>query len=295
MIQDKDTNIVYISSKLSQNKEYNKFYSELTELFDELEIRYDRIWDTKDIWVRDFMPIQITDTDFLKYQYHPDYLRDVDEYKNCITDCTVSCRKKGIKYRETDIVIDGGNVVLCGDKVIMTDKVFAENNKKPGDTDFINELENVFGHKVVIIPWEATDSSIKLTKEYIEEKKPDVYGHSDGLIKYCGDNRILMSNYRDDKEEIAIKIRQKLEYEGYEVTEMLFDVPNPNAELNWAYINFLQVGNNIIMPKFGIAEDIQAKRYIQNAFPYCRVRQIDCTSLAKNGGALHCITWNIKK
>lgn len=295
MIQDKDTNIVYISSKLSQNKEYNKFYSELAELFDKLEIHYDRIWDTKDIWVRDFMPIQITDTDFLKYQYNPDYLREVDEYKNCITDCTVSCRKKGIKYRETDIVIDGGNVVLCGDKVIMTDKVFDENKIEKGNAEFLNELENVFGHKVVIIPWEASDPSVKLSKQYIEKKQPDVYGHSDGLIKYCGDNRILMSNYRDYKKEIAIQIIKNLKEEGFEVTEMLFDVPNPTVDLNWAYINFLQVGNNIIMPKFGIAEDMQAKKYIQKAFPYCSIHQIDCNLIAEKGGALHCITWNIKR
>ena len=54
-------------------------------------------------------------------------------------------------------------------------------------------------------------------------------------------------------------------------------------------------GNNIILPKFGINEDEQAKRFVQTAFPYCRIRQIDCNVIAKDGGALHCITWNIKK
>ena len=76
---------------------------------------------------------------------------------------------------------------------------------------------------------------------------------------------------------------------------MLFTVDNPNKDLNWAYINFLQVGDKIIMPEFGIDEDEQAKRYVQNAFPYCKIRQIDCSSIAKDGGALHCISWNIKK
>ena len=46
-----------------------------------------------------------------------------------ITDCTEACLKLGIQYRETDIVIDGGNVVLCGDNVVMTDKVFTENKQ----------------------------------------------------------------------------------------------------------------------------------------------------------------------
>ena len=110
--------------------------------------------------------------------------------------------------------------------------------------------------------------------------------------KYNGQRRYLRC---DSEEDEAIKIRQILEENGYTVTEMLFTVQEPRYDLNWAYINFLQVGNNIILPKFGINEDEQAKRFVQTAFPYCRIRQIDCNVIAKDGGALHCITWNIKK
>lgn len=287
MIQDKDTNIVYISSKLNEWKNYKDFYCQLTSIFEELEIRYARIYDTKDIWVRDFMPIQLEQDNFLKYKYEPDYLVKIEENQPYITDCTTASKRIGIKYRETNIIIDGGNVVLCGDKIVMTNKVFTENNKEIDDKDFLHEIEQVFGHQIIIIPWHRTG---KLT-----DKNADVYGHSDGFIKYCGDSHILMSHHRDTNEDEAIQIRQILEENGYKVTEMLLSVENPQTDWNWAYINFLQVGNNIIMPKFDIAEDIQAKRYVQTAFPYCRVRQIDCRLLAKEGGALHCISWNIKR
>ena len=206
MIQDIDTNIVYISDKLKNRKGTKDFYDNLLDLFRELNIHHEIIKDCTDFWVRDFMPIQINDEDFLKYEYSPDYLHINEQYEKYITDPTEACKKIGIKYRTTDIVIDGGNVVLCGDKVVMTQKVFTANNKKVYDADFLNELEKVFGHKVIIIPWEP---SAELTENY-EKNGDDVYGHSDGLIKYCGDNRILMSNYRDDKEEIAIEIRQRL-------------------------------------------------------------------------------------
>ena len=56
-----------------------------------------------------------------------------------------------------------------------------------------------------------------------------------------------MSNHRETDKDEAIAIRNKLEENGYEVTEMLFDVENPQPEWNWAYINFLQIGNNIIL------------------------------------------------
>ena len=31
---------------------------------------------------------------------------------------------------------------------IMTDKVFAENNRDKNDVDFLKQLENTFGHKI---------------------------------------------------------------------------------------------------------------------------------------------------
>lgn len=84
---------------------------------------------------------------------------------------------------------------------IMTDKVFAENNRDKNDVDFLKQLENTFGHKVIIIPWHATGA--------LDDEKADVYGHADGFIKYCGGNRILMGNHRDSDEEEAIMIRRK--------------------------------------------------------------------------------------
>jgi agmatine/peptidylarginine deiminase len=104
-----------------------------------------------------------------------------------------------------------------------------------------------------------------------------------------------MSNHREFESEEAGVIRWRLETEGFEVTEMLFDVPNPNNDFNWAYINYLEVGNKIIVPTFGIPEDEQALRYIKAANPDSIVRGFRTRDIARNGGALHCITWNIKK
>ena len=124
----------------------------------------------------------------------------------------------------------------------------------------------------------------------------DKYGHADGFIKWCGDRRILMGNHGDEYPEEAAAIRRILERHGFVVTEMRFNdkVTNPCHELNWAYINFLQIGRNIIMPKFNIEEDVIACQYIQESFPNCKIKQIEMTDIAKEGGALHCISWNIR-
>ena len=44
---------------------------------------------------------------------------------------------------------------------------------------------------------------------------------------------------------------------------------------------------------FGIGEDEQAERYVREAFPECSVHTIGMEEMAVEGGALHCLTWNI--
>lgn len=104
-----------------------------------------------------------------------------------------------------------------------------------------------------------------------------------------------MSNRRESNSREADRIKHYLNKKGFHVTEMLFDVNKPNPIYNWAYINYLQVGNKIIMPIFGIQEDKQAFKYIQEANPHCEIRTIRLRDIASLGGALHCITWNIQK
>ena len=140
--------------------------------------------------------------------------------------------------------------------------------------------------RIIFLPWHCDNP---------QKPNADVYGHADGLIHWAGDNRVLMSNHREFAPEEADEIKYRLEVVGFEVTEMLFDVPNPNKDFNWAYINYLQVGNKIIVPTFGIPEDEQALKYIREANPECIVRGFRMRDIAKKGGALHCITWNIRK
>ena len=229
------------------------------------------------------MPIQLGENEFLRYRYYPDYLVKSKNRKDVetITDATKVLRGMGISCRSTKQIIDGGNMVACGPYIVITDKVFTENGYNKGDSEYKALLESELGHPVIVIPWTSHED--------------DVYGHSDGFIKWCGDNRILMGNHGDCYPEEAAYIRRILESYGFEVTEMRFKgkVDTPCYDLNWAYINFLQVGKNIIMPKFNIEEDTIALKYIQNAFPDCIIRQIEMAEIAKEGGALHCISWNV--
>ncbi len=284
LIHDEASNMVYFSPWLKDKKEgHPEFCQRLKDLLNGMGIEFKELKSTNDYWARDYMPVQLDENEFLKYRYYPDYLvksKNENDIKT-ITDATKVLRGMGVGCRSTNLIIDGGNMVSCGPYIVMTDKVFVENGYAKGNVNFKALLESELGRPVIIIPWTP--------------HKDDVYGHSDGFIKWCGDNRILMGNHGDCFPDETDEIRKQLESYGFEVTEMRFKnkVSLPCYELNWAYINFLQVGKNIIMPKFNIEEDAIAQQYIQEAFQDCNIRQIEMAEIAKEGGALHCICWNV--
>lgn len=284
VFNDDMTDIVYISDKLKYF--FPDTYNRLTRLFDEMDIKWDEVKGTKDIWIRDYMPIQIAKDSFLVYDYAPDYLKGKDlDYKTDSHNIFVGYIP-GCQWKDVGIKLDGGNVVPCCDSYILTDKVFTENGYEKNDPIFFQYLQNTIHKILIIIPWHCNNP---------DDPHADVYGHADGFVRWTHGRHVLMSNHRDTEPEEAGEIRRRLENAGFEVTEMLFDVPNPNTDFNWAYINYLEVGDKIVMPAFGIPEDKQALKYIKDSHPHSTIRTFRMRDIASKGGALHCITWNIKE
>ena len=76
--------------------------------------------------------------------------------------------------------------------------------------------------------------------------------------------------------------------------ELHYDMPRPSKQ-SWAYLNFLQVNNCIFVPGLNLREDEIAIEQIQGYYPHHKVVLVpDCLSLVRDGGALNCISWNIK-
>ena len=63
---------------------------------------------------------------------------------------------------------------------------------------------------------------------------------------------------------------------------------------SWAYINYLQIGNLVLVPQLGIPEDEQALQQIANALLQCEVMGVQALEAVRKGGALNCISWNVK-
>ena len=125
IITDIKTNTVSFSSLITRFR----VWKDLESILKKKNIKYSFIYGTEDIWVRDFMPIQITESHYAQFYYKPSYLDDMPEY---LTDyyCYAEYGSHlGARFCK-DLKVDGGNVIKCDDCVIMTDKVFLENPKK---------------------------------------------------------------------------------------------------------------------------------------------------------------------
>ena len=279
MITDKLTNTVYFSSLLSEKCPV--LNAHITEALQKRGIPFFYLSGTKDIWCRDFMPIQIDESHYIFYKYTPNYLQDkigLQLQTNPEDVFQAKANQLQSFYRNRislDLIVDGGNVVKCGGKIVMTDKVFVENKAKAFE-EVQRLLEELFRSEIIFLPWD----------------KNEKYGHSDGIIHYLGDNRVLMTNYADFDEDYAKEYLQILE-RHFEVITLKYNVKRKHQR-SWSYINFLQVGNFILVPQLGIPEDEQALEQISNALPDCEVVGIPALEAVRRGGALNCISWNIK-
>lgn len=275
MLHDKDTNTVFFSDWLPSI--CPPLYKHICKTLNNNHIHHQLLSNTNDIWCRDYMPIQTDEKRFVSYKYYPNYLVE-DHKEQYITEVQNVENVDFLHQAEVvalDLVLDGGNVVKCGNKIVMTEKVFVENKEMPRN-EVQRLLEEAFQCEIVFLPWD----------------KREEYGHSDGIIHYLGDNRVLMTNYGDFDKSFAQDFLRILE-KHFDVETLKYNVEK-TAKYSWAYINYLQVGNLALVPQLGIPEDEQALQQITEAIPLCKVVGVPAFEAVRKGGALNCISWNIK-
>lgn len=277
MILSGETNKVFFSAHLKAD--YPVFFRRVSSVQGQYGIAVDLLEDTADYWCRDYMPIQVGEDRFVKYKYSPDYL-DHPASRCYVTNVDKAIDQLDITpdrlFDLADIVLDGGNAVKTPSHIIMTEKVFVE-NPDIGRLRLISRLENAFQAEIVIVPW--------------ANRREDPCGHTDGMVRYVKGRELLLDNYSRFAASTGKRIRRVLEERNYIVHEL--DIPYA-VDKSWAYINFLQTANVIVVPRFGLAADQFAYNQLSSLFDV-PVEQIPAPGIiGKYGGAFNCLSWNIK-
>lgn len=277
MILSGETNKVFFSAHLKAD--YPVFFRRVSSVLGQYGIVVGLLGGTADYWCRDYMPIQVGEDRFVKYKYSPDYL-DHPASRCYVTNVDKAIEQLDITpgrlFDLADIVLDGGNVVKTPSHVIMTEKVFVE-NPDISRTRLISRLEDAFQAEIIIVPW--------------ANRREDPCGHTDGMVRYVKGRELLLDNYSRFDPSTGKRIRRVLEGKGYVVHELDISYAVNNS---WAYVNFLQTANVIVVPRLGIAADQLAYNQLRSLFNV-PVEPIPAPGIIrKYGGAFNCLSWNIK-
>lgn len=282
---DCKTNKVFFSAQLTQT--YRKCKKPIIEALKKYGIEIgSNIRGTKDIWARDYMPIQVGNNTFMRYKYNPDYLHGKSEYITDKPHCDF-LRDKDIT--DCDVILDGGNMVVCGNKIILTEKVFKENEDLP-KYEITKRIETASGKQVIWIPCDPNEM-----KE-CEEMNVLPLCHADGILHAIDDDTILLSNYIDYDLEYRSKLLERLS-PYFRIKEFHFG--DVKTEKSWIYINYLQVGNVVLMPTVDEEADDIAAEQLKEFLQVDSIIKIDSRELTFDaedenvGGSLHCISWNV--
>lgn len=274
--------ITFFAPFLKTLAKYEPVWNQIESIFEDKRELYDFVPNAKDIWVRDFMPFQRHDGEFLIYRFNPDYLQGKNE--RYITNCRDAFLASGGSAvlssnicNHTNLILDGGNMIKCTDKhgidcVIMTTKVLYEN---PGLThhEIILELEDSLNAEVILIPWDTAET----------------YGHADGMVRSLGKGKLLLNCYSDFDINLGKAIRKAVG-NRFEIMELRYG--DKFRDNSWCHLNYLELRTIILVPICNIASDKLAVEQIEKLTGKKCIPVLMSNIIAEEG-ALHCISWTM--
>ena len=273
----KGKEVVYLSELLKER--FPGCFNRLTTILKKHKVEYRLLKGTKDIWCRDYMPIQTESGKFIQFKYDPSYLKGNKEWEESRSDVKEVCKLNNIDAQFSDINIDGGNVLICDGRAILSDRIFSENPDWDKEK-LVSELSNLLECEIIIIP----------------AQKGDMTGHADGMVRFVNRNTILGNRLADEYKYWREGMLKVIEKYGLEYIDIPFltDIKDPKHPLSaiGIYVNYLEVKNLIVLPVFGRDEDKQVVDIIQKAFPDKVIETINYNEVAQEGGLLNCTTWN---
>ena len=231
----------------------------LTAALDTHNIPYRFLPNTKDIWVRDFMPVRTGSGKLVSFHYEPSYLKNDPVLR---TDFT---------YR--NINLDGGNVVFSpsGARVLISDRVFSENPEYPSAA-LVHELSELLEAEVLIIP----------------SLKSDMTGHADGMARFL-DGRTVLCNRPLSSCGFEQQVKRAVQDCGLDAVDFPF-VPTGRVSAVGCYLNYLETERVVFLPVFGIEQDAEAETSARQLFSK-EIVPVNIREIARQGGCLNCISW----
>ncbi|MCH5236009.1 MAG: agmatine deiminase family protein [Muribaculaceae bacterium] len=257
-----------------------------------------------DTWTRDYGPITITkhgDLRVIHFGFNGWGLKFAADQDNQVNRRLneKSVFTKGMYRNESGFILEGGSIDTDGEgTVITTTRCLCSPNrngflsKKEAD----EQLRKRLGAQHILF------------LDYGALVGDDTDSHVDTLARMAPDNIILYVGCRDVDDpqfEELLKMRAQLTMFRNAMGELynLVELPLPDAiydenrdRLPATYANYLVTDKVLFMPTYNQPQkDELAMQTVRIAFPQHKVIGIDCTTLIRQHGSLHCATMQLPR
>jgi agmatine deiminase len=236
---------------------------------------------TNDIWIRDYMPIVLPSGKMVQFTYSPSYLKN--GFEHLITESGLLYEQFGFPIKRTQLIMDGGNYVRAGNKILICDRVLKEN-----PTILPEEIKSrlkfmLDAEEVILLPTHPNDP----------------IGHADGIVAAINSKHILVNELEEgatkNENEFHEVLCTALKHNGFRITKCFVDIPENGYIDNWdargSYLNFTCIGNTLVLPVYQNTNTTRLLNFFIPLFPKKKFWLVNCEQIAKEGGALHCATW----
>ena len=253
---------------------------------------------SNDIWARDFGAISIqknganTLLDFgfngwgLKFRANFDNQTNRALYKLGVFENLLT----------QDLILEGGSIDSNGCGLLLTtSQCLLEANRNPhlSKQEIHSRLLKIFGLKKVL--WLENGSLCG----------DDTDSHIDNLARFIAPKTIAYAKC-EDKLDVNFKPLEAMERELFALRDendkpfRLIALPLPKARfykgerLPASYVNFLFVNNALLVPTYKDKKsDKKALQILSDELPHLKVLGIDCTTLIKWHGSIHCASMQL--
>lgn len=253
-------------------------------------------YETNDTWARDSSAISIKDsgdTKLLDFTFTGWGGKFEASKDNAMSRAIQKNYTK--KLQSIDFILEGGGVESNGDGIILTTSQCMLNknrNHSYSKDEITQKLKEFFGAKEILY----------LEHGYLAGDDTD--SHIDTLARFISKDTIVYVKCEDidDEHYIELKLMEdELKIFAKEYNFNLIALPMSEAiyfegeRLPATYANFLFVNGAILVPTYGVKQDLKALEILKEAMPHLDVVGINCTTLIKQHGSLHCVTMNFAK
>jgi agmatine deiminase len=200
--------------------------------------------------------------------------------------------------REEELVLEGGSIESDGQGTLLTTSdCLLEKNRNPrlNREQLDALLRDRFGARQVL--WLGAG---RLSGD-------DTDSHIDTLARFAPERTILYQGCDNPADEHFLPLQEMaaqlgrfrdLDGQPYRLRELPLPQPilaGAGYRLPAGYANFLVINGAVLVPTYNDPADRQALAIIGEAFPGREVIGIDCRTLIRQHGSLHCVTMQIPK